>query len=164
MNLNPENCRAVPWLLLMALLSGPVSANVIIPAFAAPYVVTVFFPPLILAIVLTETLVVYFRERQAGFGNALLGVSLANVASWIVGVALSATLFPSGLVAGNPGPTFDTLMWIGIPVALVLSIVIEAGVLSLLARQLTARSPWTTMAMANVASYLIVTAVFLWMR
>lgn len=160
--MNPNPKASLPLLMMALLSAGPASANVIFPAFAAPYVVTVFVPLLVLAVVLTETLVLYFRERSAGFGNALLWVSLANIASWVVGVVLSATLLPSGLVAGNPGPLFETLMWIAIPVALVLSVLIEAGVLLLLARKHIARSPWITMAIANVASYLIVTVVFLW--
>lgn len=153
------------WFLPAALFSAaPACANVIFPAFTAPYFVTAMFPLLALSVLVTESLVVYWRERNAGFGNAVLWVVLANVASWIVGVALTSTLFPSGLASNGPGPAFETLMWIAIPVALVLSILIEAFVLKMLAKRIITRSPWVTMAIANLCSYAIVTGAFLWGR
>jgi hypothetical protein len=158
-----HSARFTRWALFAVLLyAAPASANVIFPAFTAPYVVTIFFPALALSVFCVETLVLYCRERQAGLGNAALWIALANIASWIVGVALSAVLFPSGLAAGGPGPAFEMLMWIAIPVAFVMSVVIEALVLKALSQKLAKRSPWLTMAIANTGSYVIVTAVFLW--
>ena len=74
---------------------------------------------------------------------------------------LAFTVFPSGIGPGSasPGPQFATLLWIAFPVALVLSILIEAGVLRLLAPWLGLRAPLKTMLIANGASYLFLVPV-----
>lgn len=145
------------------LYAAPASANVIFPAFAAPYIAVALWPWLIVAVIAIETAVLYWRDRAVGIAGAFLAMSLANAASWIVGIVLASTLFPSGIAPGSPRPgsAFATLVWIAFPVALVLSIVIEAGVLALLSRWLRLRAPLRTALIANVGSYLVVAAAFL---
>jgi len=152
------------WRLLILLLCAPpVSANVIFPAFAAPYLMPALTPWLIMAVIAIETAVLLYRERHLQLGGAFFLTLLTNAVSWFAGVVLAYTVFPSGIVAGSPrpGPDFGMLLWFAFPVALVLSILIETGVLRLLMRWLTLRPPLRTMIIANVASYLFCIAVML---
>lgn len=163
--MNPRPKTAfLPWSFPAAtLLAAPASANVIFPAFAAPYLAPVLAPWLIAAVLAIETATLLYRERHLEFGGSFLLTVLTNGVSWIAGILLAATVFPSGLVPGpmRPGPHFGTLLWFAFPVALVLSILIEAGVLKLFARWLGLRCPLKTMLIANVASYLFLLPVLL---
>lgn len=161
--MNRRRIAWIAWALLLApFCATPALGNVIFPAFVAPYAVTAIFPALLVAVIVTESLIQLYRERHIGFGGSLRLTLLANAASWIVGVVLSATLLPSGLIKGEPGPAFAFMIWIAISVALVLSILIEAGTLKLPARRYAMRSPLITVTMANITSYLIVTGVLRW--
>ncbi|MCQ4166906.1 hypothetical protein [Tahibacter harae] len=163
--MNPRSKTGVLLCSFLATMlpAAPASANVIFPAFAAPYLAPVIAPWLIAAVLAIETAVLLYRERHLQLGGAFFLTLLTNVVSWIAGMLLAATVFPSGIVHDpvRPGPQFGMLLWFAFPAALVLSILIEAAVLKLFARWLGLRTPLQTMLIANAASYLPVALVLL---
>jgi len=145
-------------------------ANVIFPAFTAPYFSPLLFPVAGIAAVVTE-FVCYrrfsSRPERPSFGD-IIG---ANLLSWFVGIVLSFFL-PSGLVpkvlpSGSQtitqGPRFTTYAIIAFFVACALSIFIEGWFIRWSTR--TEPEPVTGIyrlsAVANIASY-IVLGVLVW--
>ena len=147
-------------------------ANVIFPAFSAPYFSQLFFPVAGIAAILTEVFVFRKVYSSLSFYKTLGFVLIANIVSWIAGIILSNFL-PSGLAprviqAGEKevsilgrGDDFGTLVIVAFFVALVLSILIEYPVWRFFGRKLDFPRLLRTVCIAHVASYtvLVITLV-----
>jgi Ca2+/Na+ antiporter len=149
----------------------PILANVIFPAFTAPYFSPLLFPVAGIAAIVTEFMC-YRRfsshPERPSFGD-IIG---ANLVSWLAGIVIGFFL-PSGLVhkavsSGSgriltQGPHFTTYAIIAFFGACILSIFIEGWFL----RWSSRREPepvtglYRLSAIANVASY-IVLGVLVW--
>jgi len=141
-------------------------ANVIFPAFAAPYVSAMFFPVAAIAAMLTEAVVFRALNRDLSWRRTVSTVLVINIASAIVGFAIAAAL-PSGLeptVMGEgenqfetiqPGPKFGMYAVLGYVLAFVLSILIEWGIVRTSRRVVKLAKPFITVALANAASYAV---------
>jgi hypothetical protein len=149
-------------------------ADVIIPAFSAPYVAPLLFPVAGILAITSEVLIFWLLNRQLGVGKIIPLVVLANVVSTVVGFLLTAVL-PSGWVPtvidreGNqihtfqPGPYFTTYLILAFVIAFVLSVAIEYGVVRLAARSMKVIKPFLTVTLANLASYIVLILVaWLW--
>jgi hypothetical protein len=152
-------------LLLACLLPLSASANVIFPAFAAPYFAQAFSPVLICVVLLSEALIVWLHERPLT-SKVLVAVAVvvANAVSWVLGVVLAYFVFPSGLgdaAPGHVGQEFWSLVWLAFPVAFLLSVLLEGCTYRLLSRYLQLSHPWRGACIANLVSYAVIGAVFL---
>ncbi len=140
-------------------------ANVIFPAFTAPYFSPMLFPVAGISAIVTEFLC-YRRLSTHPSRPSFADIIGANLLSWIVGVVIGFFL-PSGLMqkavpSGSGhilthGPHFTAYAIIGYFGACVLSILIEGWFL----RRSAQRDPvpatgWFRLAaVANVASYIV---------
>jgi len=141
-------------------------ANVIFPAFAAPYVSAMFFPVAAIAAMLTEAVVFRVLNRDLSWRRTVSTVLVINIASAIVGFAIAAAL-PSGLEPTvmregenqfetiQPGPKFGMYAVLGYVLAFVLSILIEWGIVRTSRRVVKLAKPFITVALANAASYAV---------
>ncbi|MFO1522459.1 MAG: hypothetical protein U1G05_10540 [Kiritimatiellia bacterium] len=141
-----------------------VIANVIFPAFTAPYMPAFLFPPVVLAVLLIEAAVFRRLNRTHAWGGIVGTVLYINGVSGIVGFMLAGML-PSGLepvILGEganqfttfrPGPRFETYAVLGILLAFLLSILFEWGLLRVSKWGRQFDRPFATVALANVASY-----------
>jgi hypothetical protein len=146
-------------------------ADVIFPAFSAPYVAWCFFPIAALLSMLAEVLVFRFATQQLTWLRAMAGTAQANLASWIFGLLLSLVL-PSGLVprfirqpdghsfqTNGPGPRFSLYMVMGFVVAYLLSILIEVRMWRRFTRNDPIPQCLRVCIWANTASYLILIGI-----
>ena len=150
-------------------------ANIILPAFSTPWLFALGFPIAALVVIVIELLVFKALNQSAPLWKLLLLVLAVNVVSTIMGFVLTAFL-PSGYevmtVTGEngeqdssfePGPRYVTYAFISFPVALVLSVLVEYGMVWTIAvdwrHQL--RRMFKTVALANVASYTVLSVVAL---
>ena len=141
-----------------------VLANVIFPAFTAPYMPAFLFPPVVLAVLSIEAAVFRRLNRTHAWGGIVGTVLFINGVSGIVGFMLAGIL-PSGLepvVLGKganrfttlqPGPRFGTYAVLGTLLAFLLSILFEWGLLRVSRWGMQFDRPFATVALANVASY-----------
>lgn len=138
-------------------------ADVLFPAFTAPYVAMVFFPYLAVAVLISEVAVYRAFNRSVGYGPLLRIAFVSNVVSSVVGCLIAAFL-PSGLVRKpigdhhiiTTGPYWDIYAVAGFIVALGLSIWIEYAVIRRRFPQaLRQENLLRCVAVANVASYAI---------
>ncbi len=137
-------------------------ANIIFPAPSAVYVSTFFIPLATIFALGTEFFVFSRTQRGVASNGRLLFVVLAlNVFSWVIGLFISG-LFPTGLVPKltsrgvtiiQPGPQWDRIALLSFPFACVVSAALEYLGLRLFFRRLTFRAPLSSVALANVASY-----------
>jgi hypothetical protein len=143
-------------------------ADVIFPAFAAPYFSPLLFPVAGIAAIGTEWFCYRRFSRDKVYPN-LREIILANLVSWFVGIVL-CSLLPSGLVhktspggAGHthiePGPNFTKYAIIAFFVACILSIVIEFWSLRWSTRKHPVGRLLRLSAIANVAGYLVLGAI-----
>ena len=114
-------------------------ANVIFPAFSAPYFAVGVFPIAAFVALASEIGVMGWRHPSFKWKKASGITLLANLFSWMIGVGISLIL-PSGLVKkpiideqGAPeiltsGPNFQMFVLLAFIVALVLSIAVEYAV------------------------------------
>jgi hypothetical protein len=145
-------------------------ANVIFPAFTAPYLSFLFFHTAAAAAIMSEILVFKFRHKTLTWGRTVYVALAANITSWIAGVILGLVL-PSGLVPKvmgaegrqfttiTQGPHFDALIWIGFGVAFVLSIQIEYLVWKRCQRRLPLVGLFYTTFIAHIASYALLIGI-----
>jgi hypothetical protein len=145
-------------------------ADVIFPAFQAPYGAPLLFPVAGISAIVVEVVVFWLLNRHLTIGKIVVVVVLANTVSGAVGFSLTAIL-PSGLVprlvdAGRhqthilqPGPRFNTYMILGFVVGFILSVVIEYGVVRLLTGWARLAKPLMTVTLANLASYVALVAI-----
>ncbi len=148
-----------------------VFADVIFPAFSAPYFAFWFFPGAAFLAMLAEVFVFKLTNFDLGWRRACAGVAGANLLSWFAGVALSLVM-PYGLASVphpmpngqihyflEPGPLFPVFLVFGLVLAYLLSILIEVRFW----RRFTRRNPLAnslkTTIWANTASYLVLIAV-----
>jgi hypothetical protein len=152
-----------------------VIADVIFPAFAAPYFSPLLLPIAGAAAIGTELFVFWRYNREVPFGRILSRVILANLVSWFVGVII-AFLLPSGLGTRpvpsrggqisivTTGPHWNTLAIIAFFLACALSILIEYFVLR---RFQTREFPFHTLgastAYANIFGY-VALALAVWIN
>jgi hypothetical protein len=148
-------------------------ANVIFPAPSAVYVSTLFVP-LATVLALGTEFFIFCRTQQGVTSNKnLFGiVFVLNVFSWIVGLLVSG-FFPSGLVPHltpdgistiQPGPHWNAIALLSFPFACIFSAALEYFGLRVFFRRLSFRSPLRTVAIANLASYIVLGAALLLLR
>ena len=136
-------------------------ADVIFPGFASAYVIPFLILPATLMAIASEVVVFRIREPQAPRGPAVLLVIVANLLSWLVGMAITWYL-PSGLIPAiessglsriKPGPmwtTYSIASWI---LAWILTCAIEFGVLFSVRRWVGFTRLFGTVILANLISY-----------
>lgn len=144
-------------------------ANVIFPAFSAPYVSQILFPIALVSVLVIETSIYKLRSPALGLMAAVLLVPAVNAVSWFAGVLITGSLFPSGLVKSSQGfittgPQFMLYAMWGFLVAYALSVLIEGVCLKLAARKWPIPSPFTLSLFANTASYITLAALVWWLR
>ena len=85
-------------LILLSLLfsTAILEANLILPAFSAPYSLTLF-PVIIIGVFSIETFIYYKLNKKVSIYKSLLAVSIVNIVSWLIGVFITSFL-PSGLI------------------------------------------------------------------
>lgn len=141
-------------------------ANIIFPAFSAPYYSQLLFPIAGIAAILMEVLI--FRKRYASLSvfKVVIFALTANIVSWIAGIGLSHFL-PSGLVpkmvpAGDrdvsiltTGPNFGSLVALSFGTAFILSILIEYLIWKTLTFRTLLPNLFRTTCIAHIASYLV---------
>jgi hypothetical protein len=151
-------------LLLFALTA---SADVIFPAFTAPYVSALVFPVALVAILASEGAVYKLAWRHLSTGVVALLVVGANLVSSIAGFGI-ALLLPDGLVIDprihvvQPGPDFYRYAGLGFVLAYILSICIEGGVLKLASHKYSLSRPFRVSLLANTASYILLAGIVWW--
>jgi hypothetical protein len=108
-------------------------ADVIFPAFSAPYLSLLFFPIAALLAISSEIIAFKCRYRSLPISRTVWIALVANLVSWMIGLILSLVL-RSGLVPKimrggfktvEPGPHFQVFVICGFIVAFILSVVIE---------------------------------------
>ncbi len=144
-------------------------ANVIFPAFTAPYVSVLVFPVAGVAAITTEAYVFYRLNTYLTVGESLKLVLVANIVSGLIGFILAA-LLPSGLVSQatesgqsilTQGPRWGLFAILGYCLAFALSIGIEGLVLKSYGKSIALLHIWRTVAWANTASYAALIGVYL---
>jgi hypothetical protein len=147
---------------MLALCTTVAYADVILPAFAGPYVTLGLFPVAIAVILGSEALIYRVMCPKLATRDLISLVLIANLVSSVAGIALAVYL-PSGLVMGRhvaeTGPEFQRYFIWGFVLAYLLSIALEAGVLGLAARRLPIGKPIATSAVANTASYILLVGI-----
>lgn len=145
------------------LFCASTSANMIFPAFSAPYVSTLIFPVALVAVLIIESAI--FKKVSANLTilKVILLVIIVNLVSWFGGVLFTGFL-PSGLITNEEGmvtsgPDFSFYASLGFLVAYVLSFLIEAGVLKLISYKINMASPIKMSFYANTASYFALTVI-----
>jgi len=136
-------------------------ADIIFPAFAGAYIISIFLLPVTLLAIASEVVVFRIRESQVPLGQTVLLVVVANVVSWLVGIAatwylpsgLIPTVLPNGITTVEQGPLWSTYSYASFPVAWFLSCVIEYGVLYPMRRWAGFSRLFGTVVLANVVSY-----------
>ena len=145
-------------------------ADVIWPALATPYFVPLFAPIIILLSLGAELAVMILRCRGVIPVKKIVVFGIgANLISWIIG-AVSTTLLPlpNGLVPlpGTPVVTHGPLYWriamLGLIASLPMTILIEAAFYRLVQRNFRLEKFWSTVILANVASYAVVFCGMVW--
>jgi len=150
-------------------------ANVIFPAFSAPYVSALLFPVAGISVLIAECVIFKLTNRNLTWWKIIALVLGMNIFSTIIGFIISAFL-PDGLepkLVGSgehevwisqQGEHWTTLMYIAFPVAYVLSIILEYGVVRLFKRISISR-PFRTVTLANTVSYiLLITISYIWVN
>ena len=147
-------------------------ADVIFPAFSAPYFAPIFFPVAGIAAIGTEWLCYRLLSKQMN-RPTLWDVIFVNLVSWLVGIILSFFL-PSGLISkpirgghsvAVQGPHFTAYAIIAFPVACILSIVIEFEALRRRKRDWAAVDLFRLSAIANTSGYVVLFfLVWIWIK
>ena len=137
-------------------LCSVASANVIFPAFTAPYVAGIFFPQAIILALVTEGAVYKALCRVLRLRVVVVLVLLVNAVSWLAGVVIGSFL-PSGLINNEQGiltsgPSFNRYALLGFVLAYVLSVIIEYGALRIASSRVKIESPFRLSFAANTAS------------
>jgi hypothetical protein len=148
-------------LILLSLLfsTAILEANVIFPAFSAPYLLTLF-PVIIIGVFSVETFIYYKLNKKVSIYKSLLAVSIVNIVSWLIGVLITSFL-PSGLIPHiehgytTQGNMFDTYMLLSFPIAYILSILIEGFILKVLYKKIPLENPMKLSFYANSITYAI---------
>lgn len=155
------------FLCLVLLLVTSAQANVIFPAFTAPYVAQMFFPVVLLSVLIVEATIYKWRCQNLSIRTLLFLVVAVNIVSWLAGLLITRFLFPSGLVKSSegmlaPGPDFTLFELLGFFIAYVLSVLIEGGCLKAASLMWSVQAPFTLALLANTASY-IALSVLVWL-
>ena len=155
-----------------------IPADVIFPAFATPYMMALFFPLSIFAVIASEFMVFNLLNRTAPKFRLLNLVTIMNVVSGFIGFIIAAIL-PSGLVPKivgtgeyqfqtvQPGPRFGLYAILGFFVAYILSIAIEYWVVRSSTKYIMIPQALKAVFLANTVSYLILILIALfanWFR
>lgn len=147
-------------------------ANVIFPAFTAPYVSAMLFPFAGISAIAVEIGVFRVMNRKTSWWNITKLVIFVNLFSSVIGFLIAGVL-PSGLEdtmvsVGDyqysrikEGPMFTTYCIFGFIVAFILSIMIEYPIAKICRNAVIIDNHFATVGFANLASYLtlIVAAV-----
>ena|SRR5579884_3571544 len=141
-------------------------ADVIFPAFYAPYLWQIFDPIAAIAALTTEFVFYKWWSKATQPARLIIVVLVANVASSVAGVII-ATMLPTGyeprFVAGGSGPWagqtwnhFAKAAWFA---AFLISIAVEWPVVVAFRRFLYIRRAFVAVVCANVLSYAILLVV-----
>ena len=144
-------------------------ANVLLPAFAAPYFGLLTLPFALVILLVAEFIVLDMLNPSTKRTHIGIAVLLMNLLSTIVGVVI-ASMLPSGIetitrngheVPGM-GPDWERYALYGVVLAFVLSLLIEGAFLHWIRRGFELARPLLGCLVANCASYasLIVLAYF----
>jgi hypothetical protein len=144
-------------------------AEVIIPAFEAPYLAPLLFPLAGLAAIAVEVLVFWLLNKHLSATKIIAIVVAANVTSGVFGFVITAFL-PTGLVPKvadaekhfnimEPGPLFRTYLLLSFLAAFVLSVLIEYAVVRRCEEWARTDRPFRTVTLANLAGYATLMAV-----
>ena len=136
-------------------------ADIIFPAFAGAYILSVFLLPVTALAIASEVVVFRFRESHVAFDKTVLLVVVANLVSWLVGIAatwylpsgLIPIVLPNGGASVERGPLWSTYSYASFLVAWFLSCVIEYGVLYPVRRWAGFSRLFSTVVLANLVSY-----------
>jgi len=138
----------------------PVLADVILPAFWVPYVLSLF-PVAVIAIFISEFIVYRLRHRGIGSWIIALHVFLSNVLSFFFGLYITYFL-PWGYDRENwPNelPDYGFLSYVAFPVACLLSWLIEYFYFRwFVPREARSKLFWSCL-YANLASYTLLIGV-----
>jgi membrane protein YqaA with SNARE-associated domain len=144
--------------LLCLLIAKSATADVIFPAFAAPYITAVLFPYALVAIPVAEAFVYKMYWRQLSIWVVALLAICANATSSLIGWFI-AYILPSGLVVDprnhmlSSGPHFGLYALLGFVVAYLLSIAIEGAVLRGASHWVSLNKAFKVSFAANTVSY-----------
>lgn len=146
-------------------------ADVILPAFSAPYFADFFFPVAAGSVIASEIFIFKLRYKSLLSWSRSCGFTfLANVVTWIFGFFLSF-IFSSGLVPkivrdGDhfattiaQGQNFEVSMIFGFILAYFLSVFIEYVVWQRLRRSSPLPSLFVTCIIANTTSYCLLIGI-----
>jgi hypothetical protein len=126
------------------LISTAANANVIFPAFSAPYVTEIFFPIALVSALAVEAVTYKLIDKSLTIPSILVLVAIVNTLSWVIGIIITNQL-PSGLIVSGDilttGPNFSFYATLGFIVAYILSVIIEGGALMIASRKATIRTP-----------------------
>lgn len=145
----------------------PIVADVIFPAFSAPYFSPLLFPVAGILAIGAEWFC-YRRFSSDPIYPKLRDIILANLVSWVAGLLISFCL-PSGLIAKTvgageghgeshiltPGPHFGAYVIVAFFVACILSVIIEFWSLRLTTREHPVDGLLRLSTIANVAGYVV---------
>ncbi len=152
--------------LILLFWASVVSANVIFPAFAAPYFSQGFFPIAPIFALGAELAIYKWKIKHLSFGvivSILIGV---NAVSTVAGIFITSSL-PDGLTKKSSGvltdgPDFMLYAKLGFIVAYGLSVLIEWIALVMVAKKSPINSPFKLSLLSNTASYIIL-SVIVWL-
>ena len=147
-------------LILLSLLfsTAILEANLILPAFSAPYSLTLF-PVIIIGVFSIETFIYYKLNKKVSIYKSLLAVSIVNIVSWFIG-AFITNFLPSELIPnieysyGTQG-NIDTYFLLSFPIAYIFSILIEGFILKILYKKIPLENPMKLSFYANSITYVI---------
>ncbi len=150
-------------LFMLLCFASVASAIVIFPAFAAPYVSSVYFPIAPIFALGTEYVIYKWRNQSLTFGVILLLLIGVNVISTVAGIIITSSL-PDGLTTNSSGvltggPEFMLYAKLGFVLAYVLSVIIEWVALLIAAKKIDITSTFKLSLLSNTASYIILTVI-----
>ena len=142
-------------------------ADVIFPAFYAPYVIQLLVPVAAIAALASEVAFYRWWSKDQRLGRLIVVVVIANVLSSIIGMVIAYFLpngynpaFPSHSTGPWHGPEWDQLAEIAWVVAFLVSILVEWPVLVLFRRFIRIPRTFTAAVFANATSYVVLLVVF----
>jgi len=140
-------------------------ANVVFPAFSTPFFTALFFPLVLLAVLIIESTTYKLASKTTPLFHIVLLVIVANGISWIAGAVITAFM-PSGIIVGEDnlatsGPNFLLYATLGYLVAYILSVIIEGYIVKASKSKMNFTSPFKLSFYANTVSY-ITLIIILW--
>jgi hypothetical protein len=140
-------------------MSNPLVANAILfPVFVTPYFAGIAQPCAVIAALSSELAVFKLLNSKTDIDSLIEVLFLANLASFVAGVALALVLpFGHGVKGDRfaPSESYGTLVVASFAVGLVMSIVVEWVVIWGLRRRWGLRRPFVSCLLGNMVSYVV---------